>query len=134
VVGKFYNEHGEPLPFLIESEKLAREFTAQEAAKEAKEAVIETLCNVSWKKSEGGWVYCKEGLVPRKIEIPSSLENSGSGGGGVDGGGGNVSHQQVQERCMCVVYSSDIVIEGKQVYEGCSAESSRCQTSKPDQE
>jgi hypothetical protein len=120
VIGRFYNDHGEALPLLIESEKRVAEFRAQEAAREAAEQaskVVESLCNVSWKKSEGGWVYCKEGTVPRKMGIPvEDRSNSGQ--------------QKVQERCICVD-KNEKVTEGKKVYEGCSVESSRCQTSKP---
>lgn len=105
---------------LNDIENIVEKYKAQEAAKEAAAKVVEVLCNVSWKKNEGGWVYCDDGMVPRKVEIPpssSSLENSS----GVT---------SVQERCVCVG-SNEKVTEGRRVYDGCHIESSRCQTSVP---
>jgi len=122
VAGRFYNTQGEALPLLHDVEKIVEDYKAHEAAKEAAVANgAEVLCNVSWKKSEGGWVYCQEGMVPRKAAIPttSSLQN-------------NEGVSSVQERCVCVD-SNEKVTEGRRVYDGCRAESSRCQTSLPDE-
>jgi hypothetical protein len=121
VAGRFYNAQGDALPLLNDSEKAVEKYKAQETAKEAAAAhgVEVVLCNVSWKKSEGGWVYCDDGLVPRKAATPSlaSLENTG----GVT---------SVQERCICVD-SNEKATEERRVYDGCRIESSRCQTSPP---
>lgn len=100
-------------------------FVAQQAAKEAATAA-EILCNVSWKKKEGGWVYCNDGLVPRKVRlVQENSDNSGSDESN------SSSFGKVQERCICV-YSQQEVDEGRKVYDGCVPESSRCQTSPPE--
>ena len=107
VTGRFYNKDGEALPLLRRAERLAWEHRAKEEAQEVADAV---LCNVSWKKESGGWVHCGDAMVPRKVGVPD-----------VDG--------IIQERCLC--FEGQEVTEGKRLYEGCEASSSRCQASAP---
>lgn len=91
----------------------------KKAEKLAEEMSIEQPCSVTWSRSQGGWVTCKEGHFPRKVKVPQRKK-------------GEDAEVVLHERCACLEH--DLVSDAMQLYDGCNAGSRSCQTSLPDEE
>ncbi|KAL4436400.1 hypothetical protein ABPG77_009962 [Micractinium sp. CCAP 211/92] len=115
VQGRFYDAAGNPTPLQQRVEAAAAaKVAAEEQEQDAGSSDASVPCNVKWSRAEGGWVWCPDGQFPRRV-----LQADWQGG-------------QQQERCAC--RDSAEVSAAARLYDGCTPEAQRCQTSPPEAE
>ena len=115
LIGRYYDVHGNPTDLVRKAEKMTAEKRAKEAAEAEKNGPPEVLCNVSWRKSEGGSVSCHEGYPRRVVDTATSDEDD-----------------VVHEKCVC--FETQDVSASRKLYEGCQMDSRECQTSLPEED
>ncbi|KAI8102803.1 hypothetical protein M9434_005596 [Picochlorum sp. BPE23] len=104
VIGRFYDDKGNPLPLLGIVESHAADYKKNTTESSASGA----RCGFRWHKDSGSQVYCdeKDKTVPRKVRSD-------------DGG----------EACLCLPLTEAAVNDTVQGYPGCAADSRTCSTS-----
>jgi hypothetical protein len=113
VVGRYFDEQGNPTEEFLEEQKVPEEVAKEEAEVKAWEDLYPP-CNSRWSQKDGSSVWCTNDmneasvrLVPRYTFVPG----------------------QTHKRCSCVEFEEASQDPNKfKPIEGCIAKSQRCQT------
>uniref|UniRef100_A0A0D6R216 Cytochrome b5 heme-binding domain-containing protein n=1 Tax=Araucaria cunninghamii TaxID=56994 RepID=A0A0D6R216_ARACU len=107
LVGRYYNQKGEPTKELKGVEAKAARGAQLLEKKKAYEEKLET-CNSRWSQQSGGEVWCKSGY-PRLVQMPEQIALTG----------------KMEKHCACLK-EEELHRSGVEVYEGCDPNASLC--------
>jgi len=115
LIGRFYDENGQPTAIWEHINQSLKQAEAQEQEEE-KEKTKYPICNSRWAKDEGGEVWCSQDGIkdPKDPFVPRQMFSTAT----------------KSKRCACVQFSETLANEKKYgMYNDCSPEQTRCKTS-----